>query len=253
MFLYFLSISKVFCTVLKDTCISPGLIAITFDDGPTGYTPMIMDELEELDCPVTFHFTVQNRARGNIKSLYKRALEQNHSVGLRVNPGRNYNSMSQDEIEEDIEAQIEALKDATGEDIKFARAPVEYGDVNTDVYNTFMKNNIVQTGYMYCLYDDATDPDEAINNYKKILSQANPKFDSFIFLLHDEKEKDFPLLSEMVEIGREKGFEFVTLDKCLSGYTPEEGTYEGRKKKKQKSSIEAFKTTTFALLTCLMM
>lgn len=233
---------------------SPGLIAITFDDGPTGYTTDILEQLDDMDCPATFHFTTQNRARGNIRGVYKRAIEENHTVGLRVNPGRDYSGMSAEEIEDDIQAQIEAIKDATGEEnVKYARAPVEYGDVNPEVYNAFMKNNMTQTGYMYCLYDDASDPDEAIANYTNILNDSNPKYDSFIFLLHDEKEKTFPLLQEMVEIGREKGYEFVTMDQCLSGYSPEEGTYEGRQKKKKSSNAEALKIVGVTVLSCLMM
>lgn len=254
MLVFFTALTRVSGIILKDTCMSPGVIAITFDEGPTGHTADILEELDDLDCPATFHFTVQNRSRGNIRSLYKRAVDENHTVGLRVNPGRDYNSMSADEIDEDIEAQIEALKDATGgEDVKFGRAPVDYGDVNQDVYNTFMKNNITQTGYMYCLYDDANDPDDAIANYKNILNDSNPKYDSFIFLLHDEKEKSFPLLRDMVEIGREKGYEFVTLEQCLSGYSPEEGTYEGRKKKRKSGTAEALNTAVFTVYSCLMM
>lgn len=222
----------IYAVVLQDCCTSPGLIALTFDDGPTGYTSDLLEELDNLDCKATFHFTTHNRARGNIRNVYSRAVEEGHCVGVRMHPGRDFGSMSPDELDEEVKNQLDSINNATGEKIKYARAPVQDGDVNTDLYNSLMKQNVTQTGYSYCLYDDATNTEDAIATYKQIINESNPKYDSFIFLLHDEKEREMQLVTDMVEIGRKKGYEFVTMDQCLKGYDPADGTVEGRRKKK---------------------
>jgi peptidoglycan/xylan/chitin deacetylase (PgdA/CDA1 family) len=233
-FFYFLQSQ---CEVLKDCCTKPGLIAITFDDGPVGYTSKVLDTLDNNNCKATFHFTTHTRAKGNIKGLYRRAIDDGHTVGLRVHPGRNYDAMTSNEVSKEMQTQANALKDAVGEDVRYARAPVENGEPNYDVYNSLAKRNITQTGYMYCLYDDAQTPEEAISNYTTILKDSNPKYDSFIFLLHDQMEEGFPLLEDMITIGRNMGYEMVTLDQCLSGYSAKGG--DKKSGKKQKSGVDA--------------
>lgn len=247
------------CVVLRDTCMQPGCIAITFDDGPTEYTPKILDELDELDCKATFHFTTNVRSRGNIRGVYRRAKDGDHEVGLRVHPGRDYETMDSDEVEEDIKKQIGVINSAIDGKIKYARAPVDDGNVNVSVYNALARNGITQTGYTYCLYDEGLDSEKrAIEFYEQIISDSNPKYDSFIFLLHDEMEKDFPLLSEMVRIGREYDYKFVTMEQCLKGYDAEEAgdsssdnVVGGGRRKKHEDSADIHSMiplTIFSLL-----
>lgn len=239
---------------LQDRCMNPGLIALTFDDGPTEHTSHILDMLDDQNCKASFHFNTNVRAKGNIKGLYRRAAEENHCVGLRIKPDRNYDTMEPEDIEDDINRQIASINGEIGEDIKYARAPVDDGSVNESVYNALARNNVIQTSYMYCLYDEYETPEDAIAFYEKLLANSNPKYDSFIFLLHDEKEKTFPLAEEMINIGRENNYEFVTLDQCLEGYSPEEGggSSAGRRKKKGKSGVGSMvilPLTVFALLS----
>ncbi|KAL0265595.1 UNVERIFIED_CONTAM: hypothetical protein PYX00_011308 [Menopon gallinae] len=244
---------------ILDCCTNPGLIALTFDDGPTSHTPEILDMLDEKNCKATFHFNTNVRAKGNIKQLYRRAADEKHCVGLRVKPDRNYETMDPDDVEDDINRQIASINNEVGEDIKYARAPVDDGNVNENVYNALLRNNVTQTGYMYCLYDGYDNPGDAIKFYRTLIENSNPKYDSFIFLLHDAKEEHFPLAEEMIDIGRENGYKFVTLDQCLEGYVPEEGGCSGsnggssgRRKRKEKSGVSSmiiFPLTIFALLS----
>lgn len=217
------------CT-LPDKCMESGVIALTFDDGPTAYTANVLDELEELDVKATFHFTVQNVARGGIADLMRRAAEEGHTVGLRVNPKRDYDTMDGNDISNDIKSQIKALESESDDKIKFARAPAPDGIVNDEVYNTFVKEGIVQSGYTYCFYHEASDPDEAISQFSKILDTSSPQFESFIILLHEEMEKTFPLLKDIVQLGKKKGYQFVTMEECLKGYKPGEVVIPGKGK-----------------------
>lgn len=216
-----LFVSKVFCE-LPTKCVENGYMALTFDDGPTAHTEKVLDQLDELGVVATFHFTVQNIVRGNIAALMRRAVEEGHTVGLRVNPKRDYDTMESDAIADDIKGQIKVLQKETDEKIKFGRAPAPDNMVNEDVYDVLRSNDVVQTGYTYCFYHEAEDADAAISQLEKILETSSPQYESFIFLLHEEMEKTFPLLEDIVKLGQKHKYEFVTLDECFKGYKPGE-------------------------------
>lgn len=215
---------------IPDKCMESGVIALTFDDGPTAYTANVLDQLDELGVKATFHFTVQNIVRGGIANLMRRATEEGHTVGLRVNPTRDYDEMDAKSIDEDINGQVKVLQNESGEEIKFARAPAPDMIVNEDVYNALTKDGIIQTGYTYCFYHDSPDADEAITLFSKILDTSSPKYESFIILLHEEMEKSFPLLEDIVTLGKKNGYEFVTMEQCLGNYKPGEIVVPGGRK-----------------------
>ncbi|EQB60675.1 polysaccharide deacetylase [Vairimorpha apis BRL 01] len=205
-------------TGLQENCTNGGLIAITFDDGPTKYTNTILDIAQDKDVPLTFHFTVHEKYRGNLATIYRRAADEGHTVGLRVNPKRNYDEMEFDDVKDDIERQLTALADVTNTDIKYARAPVDDGSYNEAVYETFAGNNIVQSSYNFRPYDIEGNP---IEEWKSMLKLANPKYESFIVQLHDEREQEDAYLEDIIDIGKEFGFTFVTLDDCLGDFKPD--------------------------------
>lgn len=219
MFFYILNI----LSTLPKSCTNAGYIAITFDDGPSEIqTPKILDMCEELGIKVTFHFSIQNIVNDSVTSIINRAVDEGHCVGLRVNPGREYDSMDERDIKNDIESQLNVLNSEIGENIKFARAPIEDDQTNQHIYEVLKENDVIQTNYSHCLYHLSNDPEEAKIKLDKIFKSSNSSYDSFIFLLHDEKEEDFPLLEDIVTIGRSYGYEFVTLNKCLKDYEPGE-------------------------------
>lgn len=226
-----------------------GVIAITFDDGPTAYTAKVLDQLDDLGVKATFHFTVQNVVRGGIADLMRRAVEEGHTVGLRINPKRDYDSMDPDAIDEDIQGQLKVLKKEIDQDIKFARAPAPDNIVNDNVYESLKKQKIIQSGYSYCFYHDAEDPDQAISQLEKILETSSPQYESFIFLLHEEMEKTFPLLKDIVRLGNKKNYTFVTMDDCLKGYKAGDVVIPGAGSAlKNKSAASMFDLIPFALL-----
>ncbi|KAM0673311.1 hypothetical protein GVAV_003279 [Gurleya vavrai] len=239
---------QIFCE-LPTKCSENGYIALTFDDGPTAHTEKVLDQLDELDVKATFHFTVQNIVRGNIAGLMRRAVEEGHTVGIRVNPKRDYDSMDSDAVKSDIEGQIKVLQKETGESIKFGRAPAPDNMVNEDVYEALKKEGALQTGYSYCFYHDAENSEQAVDQLEKILETSSPSYESFIFLLHEEMEKTFPLLEDIVRLGKKHKYEFVTMDECLKGYKPgEDSSSRKGSALKDKSSANPMLIVPLSLL-----
>lgn len=240
MLLLIINTISITSAILPDKCISGGKIALTFDDGPTAATPEILDILNEKEVPATFHFVTQNISRPNIQALILETIDCDHEVGLRVNPQRNYDDMEPDEIKEDIENQIIALSTVIGssDDIKFARAPIEDGITNPYVYEVLKDQELIQTSYTHCMYHVADNEDELKRSLKLLFTSANVKFDSFIFLLHEQKELEFPTLETIIEMGQEYGYTFVYLSECLKDYEPGKLiTRNGMKSGRNRSSV----------------
>ncbi|KAF7696490.1 Polysaccharide deacetylase domain-containing protein [Cucumispora dikerogammari] len=251
MFLFSLH-SEIFTVVLPDKCTVGGKIALTFDDGPTGATPEILNILNDREIPATFHFVTQNISRPNIQALVIETAESDNEVGIRVSPQRNYDDMDPEEIKEDIENQVSVLSSVVGSDtIKFARAPIEDGITNPYVYEALKDQDLIQTGYSNCMYHEATNTEELENTLKLLFASSNVKYDSFIFLLHEQKELEFPTLETIIDLGLENGYTFVTLSDCLEGYEPgnlitRNGVISNRKK--SSSTMFVSELTNLAML-----
>lgn len=238
--------------ILPDRCMKAGYIALTFDEGPTAYTSHVLEILENENVPATFHFTTQYINRPNIASKIDQTVEEDHLIGLKLSSSRNYDDMDADEVKDEIETQLDVLSETTGKKIKYVRAAVEDGETNQNIYQTLQKKGIIQTGYTYCFYHETDDIDSAEVYIDKLFKQTNPKYDSFIFLLHEEKEKDFPILEYLIKKGKKAGYEFVTLEKCLQNYKP--GTHVNIKRKSKKSkNISSLLYIIFSILLYLLL
>jgi peptidoglycan-N-acetylglucosamine deacetylase len=224
--------SMILSITLPSTCTNAGLIALTFDDGPTEHTKKILDLAKKKKVVLSFHFTVHMLSSGEHRGIYKRAVKEGHTVGLRTTPNRNYGKLNSDVIEGDITKQIIAINKVTGKNIKFARSPVEKGKVNQDIYNTFLENDIIQTSYNY----GYPEKNKKIKDYEFTISTASPDIDSFIVSLYETvKLSD---LKKMIDIGREYGYKFVNLDQCLGDYKPGKINAKGSKMRSGGASID---------------
>lgn len=202
---------------LPNTCSNAGLIAITFDDGPTNYTLDILDIAEENNIKLTFHFTVHQRMTGNLTNIYKRVVEEGHTLGLRVNPGRDYDQMESDMVKNDIDKQIESMNKASGTKIKYARAPQDGSSYNEDVYNALLSKGVIQTSSTFSPYIF----DDPVEEFRSMIEGSSYQLDSFIVQMHDAMEEKDNYLQDFIDIGKQHGYTFVNLEECLGDYEPE--------------------------------
>lgn len=231
------------CVDLRQTCVHGGMIAIVFADGPVkDVTSRILEDAEDLGVKLTFYFTVHQKAKGNVGQVYRRAVEDGHTVGLELNPHRDYDSMSPDEIDDDVGRQIETIDRLAGTKIKYGTSKVVDGQVSPELYNAMIHNGVLLTYYEFCPYDE----EDPLGEFDNMTRGANPKHDSFIVLMHDAYEGQTPYLKKMVEIGKKNGYSFVNMDECLGGYKAEEsGTGEVFK---PRSGAESFGKVFLPLL-----
>ncbi len=106
------------------------MVALTFDDGPSGkYTPRILDVLEEYNCVATF-FEVGTSLSKNPDYL-QRMEEMGCEIGSHSYTHTSFKTMTADEIRDELEKVNEIVRSKVGHDAEVVRAP--YGATNEDV------------------------------------------------------------------------------------------------------------------------
>lgn len=179
-------------------------IALTFDDGPSGYTEELLDGLELYDAKASF-FVVGKTAEKN-PDIVKRAYEDGHLIGNHTYSHIDFYKSSLDGIKEDIKKGANVIADITGEKPLFLRAP--YGNVN------FIQLKLLDTFFIHwsaSTYDWFREEEDYI--YKRIMNEAK---DGAIILMHDTREVTVKAVLRAIPELQEQGFEFVRVDDLLS-------------------------------------
>ncbi|MBE6799967.1 MAG: peptidoglycan N-acetylglucosamine deacetylase [Ruminococcaceae bacterium] len=179
-------------------------IALTFDDGPSGYTEELLDGLELYDAKASF-FVIGSQAEKN-PGIVDRAYEDGHLVGNHTYSHIDFYKTSLSEIEKDIRKGANVINSITGEEPIFLRAP--YGNVN-----------FIQLKQLDCFFihwssstlDWFREDEEYI--YNRIMKEAK---DGAIILMHDTREVTVKAVLRAIPELQEQGFEFVRVDELLS-------------------------------------
>ncbi len=190
------------------------MIALTFDDGPSGYTEEILDVLEKYDARATF-FVVGNRVN-SYKSTIKRAYDMgceigNHSWSHPYLPG-----LSVSGIKEEISSTDRAVKAITGEEPALIRPP--YGGVDSTVSK--------YAGKPLINWSVDTRDWETQSSSSTYYSIMNDGYDGSIILMHDiyyaTKEGAIRAIPQLID----KGYQLVTVSELAAyrGVNMKDGT-----------------------------
>ncbi len=111
---------------IERTGARPGLIALTFDDGPDPtWTPRILDILKAYHVPATFFIIGENALTE--RSLLEREIADGHELGNHTYPQPNLARASERETEIELNATQRLVQAFTGHSMRLFRAPY-FGD-----------------------------------------------------------------------------------------------------------------------------
>jgi peptidoglycan/xylan/chitin deacetylase (PgdA/CDA1 family) len=185
---------------------SQKVVALTFDDGPSPYTPAIIAALEESDVPATFFCIGRNAAAdpGAIVRLKAAGFEvENHSWDHALQTRLAY-----DAIRQEI-TKTEAVLGPT----KYFRPPNGY-------YNSTVRKAVASLGMLLVRYDvDSRDwqHQEIPRILDRVKTQVRP---GSIVLMHDgggDRSQTAAAIPLVVAWLRSQGYKFVTVDQLLTG------------------------------------
>ena len=183
-------------------------IALTFDDGPhTGYTARLLAVLKQYNVKATF-FVVGEQAEKH-PDLIDAEIAAGDSVGNHTYDHVSLVKIPQDYVSTEIKACGEVLDSITDRNPHLFRPP-------GGVYDPRIAETAEALGYTTVLWTD--DPgDYASPGADVILSRTLAKASNGgIILLHDGIQQTVDVLPQLIQILRNRGYKFVTVDQMLA-------------------------------------
>ena len=213
----------------------PGLVALTFDDGPDArWTPRILDILKAKQVPATFFVVGENALTE--RSLLRRMIAEGHEVGSHTYTHPNLSTVSTTQTLFELNATQRLFQAFTGRTLKLFRAPF-FGDAEPTTADEILPVWEAQNrGYISVgLHVDSEDwqrpgvPTIVNNVMSRILSgpamcndQSESQCSRNIVLLHDsggDRSQTIAALPIIIDTLRARGYRFVPVSE-LAGLSP---------------------------------
>ncbi|MFD0773842.1 polysaccharide deacetylase family protein [Streptomonospora algeriensis] len=189
-------------------CQDPGskCIALTFDDGPSGRTPELLDALAEYDARATF-FLAGGPVREHPGTV-RRTYAEGHELANHTVHHPDLTSLDASSIAEELTTANELVRRETGFTMDLMRPP--YGATDDVVAEVTEK-----LGQAQILWDvdtnDWRDRDSGIVS-KRAVERAQP---GSIVLMHDIHDTTIDAVPRILERLDEKGYTMVTVSQLL--------------------------------------
>jgi cellulose synthase/poly-beta-1,6-N-acetylglucosamine synthase-like glycosyltransferase/peptidoglycan/xylan/chitin deacetylase (PgdA/CDA1 family)/spore germination protein YaaH len=205
----------------------PGLLALTFDDGPDPrWTPAILDILKQENVPATFFIIGKNGQA--YPDLLRRLVNEGHEIGNHTYTHPNLGEMPTSLTELELNATQRLIESETGRSTVLFRPPY-FGDAEADKPQEVEPAlQAQQLGYlMVGLRIDPDDwqlpvtADEIVDRTLQRVADNNPDTRGQVILLHDSggnRVATVEALPRMIHELRARGFRFVPVSE-LAGLT----------------------------------
>jgi len=193
--------------------IPPKTVVLTFDDGPSPYTPKILAILRAEHVSATF-FVVGNQAityPAELQAMY----EQGDEIGNHTFTHPNLQTLPQWRVREELNLTELVIIRQTGHNTRLMRPPY----LGSDVLNTSSKtliNNLTGQGYVVVGEDIDTEdwrrPDVAS------ITEAAVVGDGGLVLMHDgggNRAQTVAALPAIIHTYKAKGYHFLTVSQAL--------------------------------------
>ncbi|HEX3029843.1 MAG TPA: polysaccharide deacetylase family protein [Clostridia bacterium] len=182
------------------------LIALSFDDGPSQTTSLVLDKLQKNSIPATFFLIGQNIS-SNTKPTMQRELDLGCEICNHSWTHSDMSRMSSSQISDEIKKTSDAIYNAVGVRPKFFRPP--YISVSNTMYQAI---DLPFINGINC-----TDWDNSVNAQTRASTIVNNAKDGDIVLLHDfsGNTQTVDALDSMIQGLKNKGFTFVTISQLF--------------------------------------
>ncbi|KAH6627555.1 hypothetical protein F5144DRAFT_276275 [Chaetomium tenue] len=214
--------------IIIEHCTVPGVVALTFDDGPFIYTSHILDLLDEYGAQATFFINGENWSRGigDFSSPWPEILRRmdlsGHQIGSHTWAHADLSSADSPTREFQIYELEKALFAVLGKAPTYLRPP--YASCSEDCLQQTEQMGLHVVNFDVdpkdYLHNDPNDIAAAMENFSRALDERRWG-DSFLVLSHDSLQNtaEFLVPHMLMEI-QQRGYRAVTVGECL-GDPPE--------------------------------
>ncbi len=204
----------------NNTTAKGGIIYLTFDDGPGGYTEKILNVLDKYNVKATFFVT--NQMGSKYQYLIGKEYQKGHTVGIHTYSHKWSIYDSVDSYLDDFNKIREIVVEQTGQEPKYFRFPGGTSNRVAKTSMSYLAKMMTEKGYVY--FDWHTSVEDAggctkksseserekcvLNNFKKGISKNNNN----IVLMHDIKKNTANALEDMIIYAKNNGYTFKAID-----------------------------------------
>lgn len=188
-------------------------IYLTFDDGPSEYTPALLDVLAKYNVKVTFFVTNQNT------DLITREFNEGHSVGIHT-ASHVYSEIyaNDDAFFADLNTMSSVIESKTGKKPTLMRFPGGSSNVISRKYNVGIMSRlttaVTDMGYQYFDWNvssgDAGGCNTADAVFRNVVDGCTGKKNSVV-LQHDTKKYSVDAVERIIAWGLSNGYTFLPL------------------------------------------
>lgn len=183
-------------------------VALTFDDGPTEFTPKFLDLLKEKNIKATF-FCIGKRI-DKYPKIFQRIIAEGHSIGNHTySHSNNTGFLSSSKMIEEIEKCDEVISKIGNIKTNFYRPP--FGVTNPNIAKAIKKTQKKSIGWNVRSLDTVIDDEKKI--YNRITKNLNK---GSIILLHDTSEKTYNVLVELLLFLEREKYSTFTMDSMIN-------------------------------------
>ena len=179
-------------------------VALTFDDGPSGFTKDIVNLLKQYNYNATF-FVLGSKLNLDYKDILKESLNNGNEIGIHGYSHKSFTRLKPATFEEEITKSKKYVYNLTGFTPSLVRPP--YGNIN---------NNIRKLGYgPYILWNNDT-LDWKLRDAQKIYDRfINNVAENNIILMHDTYLTTYKALELILPYLKENNYEVVTVNELF--------------------------------------
>lgn len=179
-------------------------VALTFDDGPSGFTKDIVNLLKQYNYNATF-FVLGSKLNLDYKDILKESLNNGNEIGIHGYSHKSFTRLKPATLEEEITKSKKYVYNLTGFTPSLVRPP--YGNIN---------NNIRKLGYgPYILWNNDT-LDWKLRDAQKIYDRfINNVAENNIILMHDTYLTTYKALELILPYLKENNYEVVTVNELF--------------------------------------
>ncbi|KAH6964435.1 hypothetical protein DER45DRAFT_556682 [Fusarium avenaceum] len=235
------------------TCTTPGVIALTFDDGPLDYTNDLLDLLDERNVKATFFVAGNNRGKGHIDdssnpwpAVMRRMYAADHHIASHTWTHRNLNEVNSTIRRSEIIYNEMAFRNLFGWIPTYMRAP--YLECNT---GSGCLEEMSDLGYH--VVDQNVDTKDYENDSPQLIQNSKNRYSAgissdsdsnqYIILAHDVHEQTVQnLTAYMIDTALNRGYRLVTVGECLGD--PRENWYRPASRGRDVTSTSESATPT---------
>ena len=180
-------------------------VALTFDDGPSGFTKEIIDLLKKYEYNATF-FVLGNKLNVDYTDILKESINNGNEIGIHGFSHKSFTRLKTEALEEEITKSKKYVYNLTKYMPNLVRPP--YGNINNNIRNLNFGP--------YILWNNDT-LDWKLRDAKKIYERLiNSIEENNIILMHDTYLTTYKALELILPYLKENNYEVVTVSTLFS-------------------------------------